>query len=287
MARKPRAKSAEHKAQLKEAAWKEAFAEGYRAEVAALARAALTTDRETFRRSYLESLTTDREAFHQRYLESMRAQWERSGNPLFAWAAIAQCQHLGDDLISAQRTAEEISTLRAELEERGVTWAEVEHQLLRLSGDTRASCIGEQATQTSASQSAPGTREAASPAPFPEWVLRYLGSVALEMYRLIKGRNWRASAGGPLDPDEAARLIARTLGITRPGFNAFRDFETRESATLLAREERRLREAMGLTAEEAAETLAQRLGYHDPRSVQRIVSKARRRVAKPTGKVPP
>lgn len=196
----------------------------------------------------------------QRELESLRAEWQREGNPLFVWQAIARCNRHALD-----RAGDEARAAGASVED-----------------ECRA-------------------RMAAVPSHLPGWVLRYLGSVAHALHNLTFGRDWRtfheipdegwskhereavrAWLDGSLDPEEAARLVPWALGVTRPGFNAFRDFIAQDRAKWLAADMSRLR-AEGLSAEEAAEILAQREGYGDPRSVKRIVSKARRRVAKPTG----
>jgi hypothetical protein len=175
-----------------------------------------------------------------RHLAELEADYLETGNPLFAWIAMAACHS-----------------------ERAVV--------------------------------------AAGPRTPPEWVMRCIGLAASTMRNLALGRDWRAFdqipdegwsrrereavrawAAGTLDADDAARLVPWALGLTRPGFNAFRQVAARDAQKALAERVARLR-AEGMTAEQAAEQIAETEGYSDTRSVKRIVSKARRRVAKPTG----
>ena len=249
MARKPRESPAERKARAKAKAEAE-IAEGYR-------RGRLEMACETYGPpSPAQLVERELDAQHAYWLEQLRLDAERTGNPLFVWDAIALC--------------------RKHASHKAMILAATDEEAARAAMDV-------------------------VPAPLPDWVLRYLGNVAHAISNLAKGRDWRtflqipdegwserersatrAWLAGTLDPDEAAKLVPCTLGLTRPGYNAFREHIAINHAAWLADDVRHLREAEGMTLDEAAAEVAEREGYEDPRSVLRIVQRARKpKVAKP------
>ena len=249
MARKPRESPAERKARAKAKAEAE-IAEGYR-------RGRLEMACETYGPpSPAQLVEQELDAQHAYWLEQARLDAERTGNPLFVWGAIASCRrHAFNKAVEQAATDEEVAHAAMDV----------------------------------------------VPAPLPDWVLRYLGNVAHAISNLAQGRDWRALASipneggsereleafrawqaGTLDPDEAAKLVPRTLGLTRPGYNAFREHIAINHAAWLADDVGWLRETEGKTLDEAAAEVAEREGYEDPRSVLRIVQRARKpKVAKP------
>jgi hypothetical protein len=184
-------------------------------------------------------------------LEELRLEAERTGNPLLVWAAIKACRTAAiSEAVQATETAEELAMFAG-----------------------GAACK-----------------------PLPDWVVRYLFLVARDLLDLAMTRDPRAfhalpheggsarkrdatrawQAGG-LTPEEAARIVPWALGLTRPGYSAFRDFVAANYGDYLKFRFRTLRGASGMTGLQAAERIAAEEGYADGRSVLRAMSKANRR----------
>lgn len=121
----------------------------------------------------------------------------------------------------------------------------------------------------------------------PPEMHRYLLWAAKRIDVLARGEDFRlprnAQREERLPADAAARLVTRALGITRPGFNAFKLSQTRDLG-MWARDEEAAERGRGATALDARYAAMQRLGYRDERSFRRVkTGKPRSRRGKPPG----
>jgi hypothetical protein len=123
----------------------------------------------------------------------------------------------------------------------------------------------------------------------PSWVMDYLTISAFRVTTLARGNDPRTmpefSANDEtykrwketyVSADVSAASLPVNLGFTRDGWNAFKEYATRDSDEVIADE-------LDVAAErlngrnQAADALAERYGFADARSIKRIVQRVRKR----------